>query len=237
MTHQKILGIILLVSIHALTWAVTDNPHEVKAEPSGTVVSTEDVDNYTYVQIEADGETVWYAVPNHSFTIGEEVIIPKNGLPMRDFYSETLDRKFDMVYFVGAIKQVGTNEETLPVGHPPIGDVQPSTPKTFDFSGIEHPSDGKTIAAIYEQKDELKGETVVLRGIAVKVNNNILGKNWIHLRDGSGEEGSDDLMLTTTNHVEVGETITIAGTVRLDQDFGSGYRYAVLLEVTEILGR
>jgi len=237
MTHQKILAAILLASIHTLVWAGTDNPHAPKAELSGTVVATEDVDNYTYVQIETEGEQVWYAVPSHAFTLGEEVIVPQGGLPMKDFYSETLDRKFDIVYFVGAIKQSGSNEETLPAGHPPIGGVQPADPESFDYSGIERPADGKTIEEIYAQKDKLGGETVVLRGIAVKVNNNILGKNWIHLRDGSGGEGSDDLMLTTTNLVEVGETITVSGTVRLDQDFGSGYRYDVLLEVNDILSK
>jgi len=236
MTHQKILSAILLASIHSLAWAGSDNPHAPNTERSGTVIATESVDNYTYVQIEVEGERVWYAVPSHAFTLGEEVIVPQGGLPMKDFYSETLDRTFDMVYFVGAIKQTGAEEtESLPAGHPPIGGVQPADPESFDYSGIERPSDGKTIEEIYAQKDELGGETVVLRGIAVKVNNKILGKNWIHLRDGSGEEGSDDLMLTTTNLVEVGETITVSGTVRLDQDFGSGYRYDVLLEVNDIL--
>jgi len=58
----------------------------------------------------------------------------------------------------------------------------------------------------------------------------VLGKNWLHLKDGSGKPGSDDLTVTTTQHAAVGDVVTIKGVVHLDRDFGSGYSYAVLIE-------
>ncbi len=257
MTTKRLFFTALLLALHTFVRANPENPHAPNKEITGSVAAIENVDNYTYVQIAAPGATNWYAVPSHAFTIGEEVIVPRGGLPMKDFHSETLDRTFDMVYFVGAIKQVNASAQAaLPAGHPPINGVnapaQASLPAGHppingvvtapaqgesDLSGIERPEGGTTVAEIYEQKDALAGKSVVVRGRAVKVANGILGKNWVHLRDGSGKEGSNDLTLTTTDAITVGDTITVSGTLLLDQDFGSGYRYDVLLEVTEILDR
>jgi hypothetical protein len=66
----------------------------------------------------------------------------------------------------------------------------------------------------------------------VKVNFGIMGKNWVHLRDGSGkaDDGSNDILVTTKAEPTVGSTATVLGTVRTNKDFGSGYAYKVMLE-------
>jgi hypothetical protein len=79
---------------------------------------------------------------------------------------------------------------------------------------------------------ELKGKAVLVRGKVVKYNPGIMGKNWIHLRDGTGSpaNGSNDVLVTTMSTAKVGDIVTIKGTVRTDKDFGSGYAYKVLIE-------
>ena len=64
----------------------------------------------------------------------------------------------------------------------------------------------------------------------MKVTNHIMGKNWIHLRDGTGDAASNDLTLTTTNTVKLGATITATGVLATNLDFGHGYQYAILLQ-------
>ena len=66
----------------------------------------------------------------------------------------------------------------------------------------------------------------------VKINANIRGVNWIHLRDGSGSaaDGTNDLIVTTTDELKVGDTVTMKGIVRTDKDLGAGYKYKVLVE-------
>ena len=224
---------LLLTALSSAGFA-QENPHAPKSESAGTVITTIDADIYTYVEVELDGENVWFAVPASAYTPGEEVLIPSGGLPMKEFYSKTLDRTFDMVYFVGAIARVNASEEELPPGHPPLGDTKIPTVAEMDFSDIERPEGGKTVSEIYQQQDTLAGTSVLVRGKAVKVANNILGKNWVHLSDGSGEAGSDDLTLTTEGIVAVGETITVRGMLSLNRDFGAGYKYDVLLEDAEV---
>ena len=53
----------------------------------------------------------------------------------------------------------------------------------------------------------------------------VMDKNWLHIRDGSGTDGTNDLTVTTSAEVKVGDTVTISGTLAIDKDFGAGYAY------------
>ena len=78
----------------------------------------------------------------------------------------------------------------------------------------------------------MKDKPVSVRGKVVKYNEEIMGKNWLHLRDGSGAEAdkTNDLLVTTKSAARPGDVVTVNGVVRLDKDFGSGYSYKVMLE-------
>lgn len=112
----------------------------------------------------------------------------------------------------------------------------PAAPtETVDLSGIAKADGGKTIAEVFAQKDQLAGQTVALRGKVVKVNANIMGKNWLHVRDGSGAEGTNDLTVTTEDVLpEVGDTVLVTGPVAINKDFGMGYQYDILIEDAEV---
>ena len=117
-------------------------------------------------------------------------------------------------------------------GHP-----LPSMEKSdVDLKGIAKAEGGKTIQEIFDEKTALAGNKVTVRGKAVKVNAGIMGKNWVHIRDGSGTNGDNDLTVTTAspNVPDVGDLVLVTGTVALDQDFGMGYQYAVILQDAEI---
>ena len=104
------------------------------------------------------------------------------------------------------------------------------TPAEVDLSGIARAEGGKTVAEIFAEKDQLSGQPVTFRGKVVKANANIMGKNWLHVRDGTGAEGENDLTVTTAALPEIGDTVLVSGTVALGQDFGMGYQYDILIE-------
>ena len=91
-----------------------------------------------------------------------------------------------------------------------------------------------TIAALYKQKTQLVGKSVSVRGKVVKVNNSIMGRNWVHLQDGTGDKSTNDLTVTSNQTAAVGDQITITGKVVIDKDFGAGYAYPVLVEEASI---
>ncbi len=106
----------------------------------------------------------------------------------------------------------------------------PSTaPSEVKLTGIAKAEGGKTVEEVFTEKDALADQRITVRGKVVKVNPNIMGTNWVHVRDGSGAEGSNDLTVTTNSPLpDVGETVLVVGTVTLDKDFGMGYPYAVM---------
>jgi len=119
----------------------------------------------------------------------------------------------------------------MPANHPP---AQPTG--EVDLTGILKAEGGKSVLEVYTEKDALANQKVVVRGKVVKTNAGIMGKDWLHVRDGSGEEGKNDLTVTTTTKPlpNVGDTVLVSGTVILDKDFGMGYQYPVLVEDAEV---
>ena len=88
------------------------------------------------------------------------------------------------------------------------------------------------MAEVVTKATALKDKPVQVSGKVVKFNAGIMGKNWVHLRDGSGQDAnqSNDILVTTAAQAKVGEVVTVAGVVRNDKDFGSGYTYKVMIE-------
>ncbi len=92
----------------------------------------------------------------------------------------------------------------------------------------------KTVAALYKEKATLAGKTVSVQGKVVKVNNGIMGHNWIHVQDGTGDAKTNDLTVTSDQMATVGDKVTVSGVVGINRDFGSGYSYPLLLEKATI---
>jgi hypothetical protein len=103
-----------------------------------------------------------------------------------------------------------------------------------DLSGIETAADGITVAELFAGKEQLAGQPVTLRGKVVKVNPGIMGTNWLHIRDGSGEEGANNITITTGQMADVGDVVLVTGVLTVDKDFGMGYRYDAIIENADI---
>lgn len=105
-----------------------------------------------------------------------------------------------------------------------------------DLSGIAKAENGQTVAELYAHKAQWAGKPVSVRARVVKANHNIMNRNWVHLRDGTGAEGSNDLTVTTKNDVPaVGTTVLVTGTLTTDKDLGAGYKYEVLIEDAKLV--
>jgi hypothetical protein len=93
-------------------------------------------------------------------------------------------------------------------------------------------ADAYTVSETYEKAGKLDKKTVVIRGKVVKVSKAIMGKNWVHLQDGSGDagKGTNNLVATTQDDPKVGDVVTAKGTLYKDKDFGAGYLYKVIVE-------
>jgi hypothetical protein len=204
---------------------------------SGKVIETMNAASYTYVLVDTGTQKLWAAAPQFAVKTGDSIAVA-DGMPMRNYHSQTLKRDFDVVYFTGTVTLNGKSPADadaaieLPKNHPPIAGF--SAKPAIDLSGIKKAEGGKSIAEIYAGKVELRGKPVKVRGKVVKYNAAILGKNWLHIQDGTGSAGSNDLAVTTAAKAKVGDTVLVTGAVAIDRDFGSGYRYSLILEDAKV---
>ena len=62
-----------------------------------------------------------------------------------------------------------------------------------------------------------------------------MGKNWLHLDDGSVKGASDPtIAVTSADTASVGDVVVVQGIVHTDKDFGAGYAYPVMIEEATI---
>ena len=206
---------------------------------SGTVVETMNAAGYTYVQVDSGTQKIWAAAPAFTVAVGDSVMVP-DGMPMNNYHSKTLDRDFAVVYFVDSILNASApvspaaGAAEMPEGHPATNVA--ATPTDVDLANIAKAEGGLTVGEIFTGKADLSGKDVILRGKVVKFSPQIMGKNWLHIQDGSGDEaaGTHDLTVTTTITANVGDTVLVNGPLTLDKDFGYGYQYNVIIEDANI---
>lgn len=193
---------------------------------SGEVLQTQNVDSYTYVRLKtAEGE-IWAAVPKTSIKDGSRITIGQASM-LQGFQSKSLKKTFDHIVF-GQLVEPGAAPAAKKAAPPAAAAPAAPLAPVSKAPG----SDGRTVAEVVKGRAGLNGKPVTVHARVVKVNLGILGKNWLHLQDGSGAaaDGSNDILLTTKETAALGDIVTVKGTVRTDVKLGSGYDYAVLIE-------
>lgn len=191
----------------------------------GKVLEVKDTDSYTYLLLKVGKQDTWVAVGLSKVKVGSTVTV-ENAMEMKNFESKTLKKTFPTILF-GNLKGEGSDMgKAQGAGAKDAGAVLDV--KVTKASGPA----GQSVADVVTKAEALNNKSVEVHAKVVKVNNGIMGKNWVHLRDGSGkaDDGSNDLLVTTKAEATVGSTVTALGTVRTNKDFGSGYAYKVLLE-------
>ncbi len=224
-------------------FAVTKSADAMRAK----VVETMDASIYTYLRLASDQGDAWAAAPKFVVSVGDEVEI-SGIMKMAKFYSKTLDRTFDEILFVekASVVSKGPGRTAQPAGsagmasgmppnHPDIASMTGGKKNTaaaeVEIGSIEPVTDGQTVAGLFKKQGELDGKSVKFRGKVVKINRRILGKDWLHIQDGTGEAGTNDIAVTTAGtSAEVGDIVIVSGTLNLNRDFGAGYKYDLIVE-------
>jgi hypothetical protein len=198
----------------------------------GKVTQTLDAGRYTYVAVDDGTGEKWAAAPSFDVKVGEVVEV-QQGMVMKAFHSKSLNRTFPEILFAETIVNVTKNpapSAVPPEANKPVCGKAEVMAERMNLKKVAPPEGGMTLAEVIQQRAALAGKTVSVRGKVKKFTPNVMGKNWLHLQDGSGADGSADLAVTTDSVVKVGDVVTLTGTVSVNKDFGSGYRYDILVE-------
>ena len=214
---------------------------------SGKLVETMNVASYTYICLEENGTKTWFAVPLTKVTVGQELAV-RPGFEMVNFKSRELNRTFEKIFFSDGlvVKRDTAGEEAIKRAHleKPAKDVTgiPPGPATnalvSDSIKVDRATGANafTVAELYEKKGMLDKQKVAVRAKVIKVTKGVMGKNWVHLRDGTGDaaQHTNNLVATTQDDPAVGDVVTAIGTIYRNKDFGSGYTYDLIMEDSSI---
>lgn len=78
--------------------ALQDSQHH------GTVVEAMSAAGYSYIQVRENDKMVWLAAPQTQLSAGQKIRWT-SGAPMLNFTSQSLNRKFDEIFFVSSVAQ------------------------------------------------------------------------------------------------------------------------------------
>jgi len=163
---------------------------------------------------------------------------------MKDFWSRSLNKTYEWIVFGRLVKTcepqaqadatMTTQSDASMVAHRAAGVVVPAVAAStgpINVAKAEGPG-GRTVAEVVSESAVLADNRVAVRGRVVKYTADIMGKNWIHLQDGSGSagDGTNDILVTTVAPAQIGEVVLVKGVVHTNRDFGAGYAYKVLIE-------
>lgn len=219
----------------------------------GKILETFDSGGYTYVRLDSGAKESWAAMPPTPVTVGEEVTLA-GVMMMPNFHSTTLNRTFDEIFFAsgllepGEAEAAGMNQESAPAASPggwtgaiqstgatasPQAETQPQA-VPFEQIKVEKASgpNSYTVSELFARSAELDGKPVMLKAQVVKIANNIMDKNWIHLQDGSGDpkQNNFDLVATTATVLQINDIVTVEGKLTIDKNVGSIHKYPILLD-------
>jgi hypothetical protein len=171
---------------------------------------------YTYMKVDDGKNSYWIAMTQRNVKSGDKISFTEQGW-MKNFHSKTLNRTFDNILFAADTATPQTQQQIK--YDPDIFTSKYKTDKTI------------TIAEVFQNREKYVGKKVSIRGKVTKVSSGIMGKNWVHIQDGSRFKNMDDLVFTTKETTPKGGDIIIAtGILQKDKDFGYGYFYPVIIE-------
>jgi hypothetical protein len=183
---------------------------------------------YTYVYVAEGREKYWCAITKAQVEAGQTYYW-RAGMEMKDFKSRELNRTFPSVFFVEDFTDKPILAESLEPQIPNATTGRQMVPQKEGIA-VDRAEGGITVAELFANRNDYTGKTIKIKGEVVKFSPGIMNRNWIHMQDGT-QDGTDyDLVVTTTDTVAVGTMVTIEGTVALDQDFGFGYTYELLVQ-------
>jgi len=194
------------------------NSHQV------TVKEVLNANAYTYLLVTEGEKEFWIAVPKSEVKVGKTYTY-EGGMEMKKFESKDLKRTFDSVFFVDGL----VDPDASIVTETKI-DPKNIIPDTELSKGITLAKGAISLHDLFSGRDKLEGKTVILTGKVIKFMPEIMNKNWIHLQDGTSYNGFNDITITSLEKVKVDAIVTLKGTVVLNKDLGSGYKYDILIE-------
>jgi len=241
--HKFFVGLLVVIGIagfNACNQSVTTTKTKVikRSIPKtqalnihGKVVDVIQTSNYTYCKMNVSGREYWIAINKQEVKKGQSLYF-EQGLEMRDFHSQELNRNFSLLYLV---QHVGSDVKGQNTASYRSYQEAPKPKIVKKKMKIKPVKGGISIAELFAHKEKYAGKKVRIKGKVTKYNPGILGKNWAHIQDGTEYNNHFDLTVTTQAQLSQDMVVTFEGKITLNKDLGYGYFYPVIMEDASVL--
>jgi len=230
---MKYISIISLALLFTFIGCNSEKTETVVPDGTRKIEVAEYLDGggYTFIKANENGKELWLAVTQMKVEVGD-VLYFLSAMEMSNFESKTLNKTFETILFVDKIYSsppssgaMGNNSGMVSSAD---GHTKPKVEAATEIK-VTPLAGGLTVEAVNKDRVSLAGKKVKVRGVVTKFNGGIMGRNWLHIQDGTSFGENVDLTVTTDKPAKVGDKIVIEGTVAVDKDFGAGYFYEVLI--------
>lgn len=178
-------------------------------------------DRYTYLHVTEKNRKFWVATSKMDAQKGKSYMY-RGGLLKVNFESQEFKRNFDTIYLVSQVIDANQHSASS-VSQPQQADINLDE---INSKKIPEVKGAVKLKELINNKNKYKNQIVTVSGVVVKVNNGIMGKNWVHIKDKTGKE----LTISTNTLVNIEDVVTFKGKISLDKDLGAGYVYDILME-------
>jgi hypothetical protein len=250
--------IVILFAVALVFTACTDNNTKVKEQKSvsntpnpvkvvsAKVLKHKDVPGYSYMFVSDKGKNYWIAASKMEVNVGDSVFF-NGAMEMTNFTSTTLDTTFKSILFVNKcstnksdiMPANGLSKEKEEMLKPHSGMISSFHKKAEKDKlvkvNLKKKKGELTIAELLRNRDKYNGKEVTIKGVVVKYLPGIMNKNWIHLQDGTSSHGIGEIVITTLDKVQKGQTVTLKGKLATNVDFGYGYKYNVIIQNADLV--
>ena len=201
------------------------------------------VEKYTYLNVTEGAASAWMAVPSFDAKKGDTLYY-QSGMLMTNFESKELKRTFPQILFVDKVSKV-PSIASLPkeviIAHQKMAADTAKSEKPYPNMGsskdtikqsiqVDKVKDAIQLSALLKDPKQYVGKLITVHGKVTKYTAEVMGKNWVHIQDGTSNHGKFEIVITTADEVQKDQTVTFEGKITLNKDFGYGYFFEVLME-------
>ncbi len=180
--------------------------------------------SYTYMRVKEGSKEFWVAtLKEDGLAVGSKYSYGE-ALQMDNFTSKELNRTFPVIFFVSESQAASGQAQA-----PPTTMGKPKVEQGTDVI-IPQNAGGISIGELYKNRSAYSGKKIKVKGKVVKVNPEVMDRNWVHLQDGTKDGENFDLTVTTLEKANIGDVLEFEGTIVLNKDFGAGYVYELIME-------
>ena len=211
------------------TWAAVTSAPEVKVGDAVRVVQAQLMENFQSTALNRTFERIYFgalegkaqAAPGANQHAGIDLNNPHAGMDMSNPHPGG-----------GADTPLDANGVN-PHAQAPTGSPSIQVGKVAKAKGEL----GHTVSDIFAKRSTLAGKLVRVRAVVVKTTPGVMGKTFVHVRDGSGSEKNNDfdLTITTQEQPQLNDTLLFEGKLSVDVDFGAGYKYPAIIQDAKLV--